>query len=303
MVKSEHGNLIRRIFGDIVLFACGGILVYITYRFVTWMNELVIDSVSINKEQKNMFLYWIGMINGAINFVIVQIFNFFVEIIVDWENHRYEERRLNSLIMKKVIFTLYAYFFTLVAQTFTRDFEILSNQVSSNFIIAMALNYGVAIGIPALKYLKKRYYMWKCGCFCKRTKSKIDDFKRKMMYRLSDGLNDAEDNIEFDSVFDSMLLTEEQRAKIEKNRAKRIKSALKNSSSKSISVHPTGRGRREESPYDSELPPLKLNRRNNQPRNTQVRRIDQNLKHNNPSFAINQENNIRRRLGEGKNNI
>ena len=109
------------------------------------------------------------------------------------------------------MFKIYATFFTLIAQTFTRDFDLLSNQVSSNYIFSSALNYGFAIGLPFLLFIKSRYNIWKCGCLFKTPKSKIDDFKRRMMEKLSEGLNECENDNQFESVFDGVLLDEKQK--------------------------------------------------------------------------------------------
>lgn len=88
VVKGHRGKVYgRRMFADILLFATGGILVYIVYRFITYLNFLVLESVSINKEQKNMRLYWIGMTNGIMNFMLAQIYFLVAEVLVKWENH------------------------------------------------------------------------------------------------------------------------------------------------------------------------------------------------------------------------
>lgn len=181
--------------------------------------------------------------------------------------------------MKKVVFKIYASFFTLVAQTFTRDFDLLSNQVSSNFIATSTLNYGMALGVPFFVYLKNRYNIWKCGCLCKTPKCKIYDFKKRMLHKLSDGLDECEGDEEFESVFDGVLLTDAQRERLQEKRAQRIKAAKKKSDpglSKTTSIHPTGGlGRRAN--LDSELPPLNLGGRSRS-RNSGIKRHENNLK-------------------------
>ena len=67
------------------------------------------------------------MLNGMINFLLAQFYFIIAEILVKWENHPYENHRLNSLVMKKVVFKIYASFFTLVIQSFNGDFDVLSN--------------------------------------------------------------------------------------------------------------------------------------------------------------------------------
>jgi hypothetical protein len=51
VVKGHRGKVYgRRLFADFLLFCTGGILVYLVYRFITYLNIWVLDSVSINKE-------------------------------------------------------------------------------------------------------------------------------------------------------------------------------------------------------------------------------------------------------------
>lgn len=66
----------------------------------------------------------------------------------------------------------------------------------------------MAIGLPFMIYIKNRYNIYKCGCIRKPTKSKIDEFKEKIMHKLSDGVDESNGNQEFDSVFDEILLNE-----------------------------------------------------------------------------------------------
>ena len=214
---------------------------------------------------------------------------------------------MNSLVLKKVVFKIYASFFTLIAQTFTRDFELLSNQVSSNFIASSTLNYAVALGIPFLIYLKNRYRIWKCGCLCKTPKSKIHEFKKRMLHKLSDGLDETHLDEEFESVFDNVLLTDEQREKLQENRAKRIRKTKEENAKaqentdilkKMTSIHPSAGFSRNQ----SELPRLNVGSRNKN-RARQFKKYETNVKDNNINFAINRENNVRRRLGEGKSQI
>ena len=48
---------------------------------------------------------------------------------------------INSLILKKTIFRIVASFFTLIVETFSKDYDILSSQIASNFITTTFLNY------------------------------------------------------------------------------------------------------------------------------------------------------------------
>ena len=208
-------------------------------------------------------------------------------------------------MLKKVVFKLYATFFTLVAQSFTRKFDILSNQVSGNFVVSSALNYGLALGLPFLIHVKNRFNIWTCGCLRKHPRGKIEDFKEKMLHDFSDGVDSSAENREFESVFDEILLNEDQRKMRAQEREKRKSSSGNKDKKKEESMN------RQSSIFpkdpastnirNSELPPLNLKPRLTSRASFVSKKPDSSVERNNANFGVNKMQNIRRRLGEGRN--
>lgn len=88
VVKADNGKIYwRRLFADIFMLGSGGIIVYIIYRFITYLNNEVVNQTDLEQDQINLRLYWIGMINGALNFVLALTYDSVAELLVKWENH------------------------------------------------------------------------------------------------------------------------------------------------------------------------------------------------------------------------
>jgi hypothetical protein len=88
IVKAENGKIIfRRLLADIFMLGSGGVIIYYIYRMIILMNSKVVEDFSLTQEQMNLRLFWIGIINGALNFVLAQTYDFIAELLVSWENH------------------------------------------------------------------------------------------------------------------------------------------------------------------------------------------------------------------------
>lgn len=53
------------------------------------LNQSIIDDGGLDVEQKETRLFLVGILNGAINFVLGQIYILIVDWVVVWENHQY----------------------------------------------------------------------------------------------------------------------------------------------------------------------------------------------------------------------
>ena len=105
------------------------------------LNDSTLNDESLSGVERSERFFWIGIWSAILNFGLGQLFIIIADVLVDWENHPYETKRLNSALLKKIYFRLYVSFFTLVAETFTSEFDILKSQVSSNFIMTSILDY------------------------------------------------------------------------------------------------------------------------------------------------------------------
>lgn len=88
VIKADNGKIYgRRLLADIFMLGSGGIIVYIIYRFITYLNNEVVNQIDLEQDQINLRLYWIGMINGALNFILALTYDSVAELLVRWENH------------------------------------------------------------------------------------------------------------------------------------------------------------------------------------------------------------------------
>ena len=73
------------------MLGSGGVIVYIIYRFITYLNNEVVNQTDLEQDEINLRLYWIGMINGALNFILALTYDSVAELLVKWENHPYSD--------------------------------------------------------------------------------------------------------------------------------------------------------------------------------------------------------------------
>jgi hypothetical protein len=82
------------------------------------------------------------VLNGVLNNLILALHTAVVGCLVNFENHEFEIKKMDSSSSKKVIFHLFTNYLTLLLLTFEKDieFELLSNQATSIMATSSVVN-------------------------------------------------------------------------------------------------------------------------------------------------------------------
>ena len=131
-----------------------------------------IDKNYSDKKTHLLFSSTAGALNGIMIFVLTLVYDIVAEKVVNWENHKYESDRENSLILKSFVFNFVVSYITLFHKAFFNfteknkktHFEALgTNFVSIVFSKSLAFTFTSNI-LPYIIYrLKKRRLLkkWK----------------------------------------------------------------------------------------------------------------------------------------------
>ena len=63
------------------------ILVISIYVMVLRLNQRVTDSTEEASFEQLFYLFLVGILNGALNFLLSRAYEFTIKYLVDWENH------------------------------------------------------------------------------------------------------------------------------------------------------------------------------------------------------------------------
>jgi Calcium-activated chloride channel len=93
-----------------------------------------------NNWVNRVFRVIIGVLQGVANFAILEIFNFLIDKVVEWENHPNESDMNKSADLKKVAFFLVTSYFAIFTLLFgDAKFETLAAQYSSILVTTVAI--------------------------------------------------------------------------------------------------------------------------------------------------------------------
>ena len=93
-----------------------------------------------NNWVNRVFRVIIGVLQGVANFAILEIFNFLIDKVVEWENHPNESDMNKSADLKKVAFFLVNSYFAIFTLLFgDAKFETLAAQYSSILVTTVAI--------------------------------------------------------------------------------------------------------------------------------------------------------------------
>ncbi len=107
----------------------------------------------------------LGALNGLAIFIFTEVYNYCSNIVVEWENHKYESEKQNSFIIKTFIFQFFISYINLFYYAFiVKDFDLLS----MNFLtIIITKNFAFIFKINLLPYM---IFKWKKYQFLKKWK-------------------------------------------------------------------------------------------------------------------------------------
>lgn len=65
----------------------GLIFTVLIYTLVSYLNGIVSEPDRYTLATRNRYLLVIGVLNGTLNFIVATVYEIFVGIFVNWENH------------------------------------------------------------------------------------------------------------------------------------------------------------------------------------------------------------------------
>lgn len=154
----------RRWFTNIPLLILAIGLIAANFTFFTYFTEwLSSDNRGFTDFKKQLYLILCNVLNGVIIFVFGLIYNFVSVKAVRWENHRFENTKENSLIIKTFAFDFtLAYINLFYYSIIKRNFNLLANAFISIVITKNLLfNFKTNI-IPWFRsYVQKKFMLQK----------------------------------------------------------------------------------------------------------------------------------------------
>lgn len=111
--------------------------------------------------EKLIYTALVGALNGTIIFIFQMIYNFFCEAAVKWENHRFEDSRETSIILKTFVFDFLLAYMNLFFYGFVRkDFPLLASTFTS-IVITKNLLFNLKMNIVPWLLFKFKRFMFK----------------------------------------------------------------------------------------------------------------------------------------------
>ena len=154
----------RRWFTNIPLFILAIGLIAANFAFFTYFTAwLGSDARGFTEFKKQLYLILCNVLNGVIIFVFGLIYNFVCVKAVRWENHRFENTKENSLIIKTFAFDFtLAYINLFYYSIIKRNFNLLANAFIS-IVITKNLLFNIKTNIiPWFRsYVQKKFMMQK----------------------------------------------------------------------------------------------------------------------------------------------
>ena len=171
--KNKFTTFQRRLITEIPLMALGaGFIIGLFYLF-TFLNQIIRD---LTKEEtdnlstkvseatmKSILGVSAGIGNGILIFILTEIYRAASNIIVAWENHKYESDKENSFIVKTFVFNFFIsylnlFYYALILQDFTSlAVNFISIIISKNLLFFLKMNL-----LPYLIfYYKKKTFLKK----------------------------------------------------------------------------------------------------------------------------------------------
>lgn len=139
-------------------------MVFYYYReFVDDLNDSYSDgSGSMDATEYYLWICLLSFANGMVLVVMDEIYKFLSTIIVNWENHKHETDRENSLILKNYMFQFMNSYITLFYYSFIqRDFDVVASSMATTMIGKQVLNVAISSGLPWLKWRIRSFLFWR----------------------------------------------------------------------------------------------------------------------------------------------
>ena len=218
-IQDSFPTKYRRWITNIPLLVIGVGLILANFVFFSFLTNEIKNLSNITNFTRSLYLSTAGVANGFIIFIFALIYNMLCICAVRWENHRFENTRESSLVLKTFTFDFVLNYINLFYYAFVlKDFNILSTNfvsvvLTKNIIFNLKTNI-----IPWLIYLiKKRMLIKKWVAYLPELKTKLYTQEKLEEYLKQENEGDEVDNEKDVEIFNSLdSVSQKKILKIEK---------------------------------------------------------------------------------------
>ena len=154
--KNRLSTLQRRMISEIPVILLGLFFIIGNYVLFFFLNKNLADQLQSKEMDKNTaknYAFLLGGANGMSISVLSVIYQYVVQGVISWENHRFESTHKASRIPKLFLFNFCMHYINLFFYAFyLQDFTVLRSNFISLFITRAISNLALTYGMPLVLY-------------------------------------------------------------------------------------------------------------------------------------------------------
>ena len=204
--KNRMSTFYRRLITEIPILLFGVALIIGNFVLFFFLNKKISEmriSGELSESLASKYALLAGLGNGILISVFGVIYRQIVELVMDWENHRFESSLDNSRLPKLFMFNFAMHYINLFFYAFyLRDFAVLRGNFISLFFIRNLSHLSITYGLPIITYIFKKWLA--------RSKLRKSRLARKAAFLKERDIDPGRDHLTLDRLMLDEVLTHER---------------------------------------------------------------------------------------------